>query len=64
MRVAELALDQRQRDPLVQQLHGVRVAQLVLVPTSAQASLGRPGRYADLGEKVRACWDVGQLISA
>jgi hypothetical protein len=27
--VAELALDQRQRDPLVQQLDGVRVAQLV-----------------------------------
>jgi hypothetical protein len=29
MRVAELALDQRQRDPFVQQLDRVRVAQLV-----------------------------------
>ena len=29
MRVPELALDQRQRDPFVQQLNGVRVAQLV-----------------------------------
>ena len=29
VRVAELALDQRQRDPLVQELDGVRVAQLV-----------------------------------
>lgn len=27
--MAELALDQRQRDPFVQQLDGVRVAQLV-----------------------------------
>jgi len=29
MRVAELALDQRQRDAFVQQLDGVRMAQLV-----------------------------------
>ena len=29
MRVSQLALDQRQRDPLVQQLDGVRVPQLV-----------------------------------
>ena len=29
MRVAELALDQRQRDALVQQLNGVRMAQLM-----------------------------------
>jgi hypothetical protein len=35
VRVAELALDQRQRDPLVQQLDGVRVAQLNVMPTSA-----------------------------
>jgi hypothetical protein len=27
--MAELALDERQRDPLVQQLHSVRMAQLV-----------------------------------
>jgi hypothetical protein len=29
----------------------VRVAQLVLVPTSAQPSLSRHARYAELGEK-------------
>ena len=29
MRLAELALDQRQRDPLVQQLNGVRMAELM-----------------------------------
>ena len=29
VRVAELALDQRQRDPLVQQLDGVRMAELM-----------------------------------
>jgi hypothetical protein len=51
MRVPELALDQRQCDPFVQQLNGVRVPQLVLVPTSAQASLSRHAEYADLREK-------------
>ena len=30
--MAELSLDQRQRDPLVQQLNGVRMAQLVAAP--------------------------------
>ena len=62
--MTELALDDRQRDSLAGDLDRVRVAQLVVVPTSAQAPLGRPGRYADLGEKVRARWDVGELISA
>ena len=62
--MTELALDHQQRDALTGHLDRVRVAQLMLVPTSAQASLGRPGRYADLGEKVRARWDVGGLISA
>jgi hypothetical protein len=42
VRVAELALDQRQRDPFVHELDGVRVAQLVVVPTSAQPSICRP----------------------
>ena len=51
VRVAELALDQRQRDSLVQQLDRVPMAQLVFVPTSAKASLGRPAQYADRGEK-------------
>ena len=60
----ELALDDWQWDPFVGHLDRVRVAELMLVPTSAQASLGRPGRYADVGEKVRAPWDVGELISA
>ena len=40
----ELALYQRQRDPLAQQLDGVRVAELVIVPTSAQALLSRADR--------------------
>jgi hypothetical protein len=32
------------------------VAQVVLVPTSAQTRICRPVRYADLGEKVLADW--------
>jgi hypothetical protein len=39
--VAELALDQRQRDPLVQQLDGVRVAELVRRKPPADPSLER-----------------------
>jgi len=42
--MAELSLDQRQGDPLVQQLNGVRMAQLMFVPTSAQPPLSRPAR--------------------
>ena len=57
----EFALDQRQRDPLVQQLDRVRMAQLVLVPTSAQAPLSRPARYGDLVRKSLhvGIYDVG-----
>ena len=49
--MAELALDQRQRDPLVQQLDRVRVAELMIAPTSAQSPLGRPHGYAEASEK-------------
>jgi hypothetical protein len=48
--VPKLALDQWQRDPLVKQLHRVGMPELMVVPTSAQAPLSRPARYADLGE--------------
>jgi hypothetical protein len=44
VRVTELALDQRQRNSLVQQLHCACMAQLVVVPTSAQGSLSRLDR--------------------
>ena len=50
----ELALDDRQRPPLTGELDGVRMAELVIVPTSAQASLSRPARYADVDEQVLA----------
>jgi hypothetical protein len=40
--VPKLALDERQRDPLVQELDSVGMAELVFAPTSAQASLSRP----------------------
>jgi hypothetical protein len=51
VRVPQLARDQRQRDPLAQQFDSVRMAELVLVPTSAQASLSRPARCAELEKK-------------
>ena len=54
VRVPQLALDQRQRDALVQQLDGVGMAELVVVPTSAQASLGRPLGCADISSGLRA----------
>ena len=38
----ELALNDDQRDPLARHLDRVRVPQLVLVPTSAQAPLSPP----------------------
>ena len=44
MAVPQLALDQRERDTFVQELDSVRMAELVVVPTSAQASLSRPDR--------------------
>jgi hypothetical protein len=49
--VPELALDHSERDALVRHLDGVRVAELVVVPTSAQAPLCRPDCYADAGKK-------------
>jgi hypothetical protein len=54
VRVPKLALDERQRDPLVQELDSVGMAELVFAPTSAQASLSRPVRYADLDREARA----------
>ena len=52
--MSELPLDHNQRNALVRHLDRVRVPQLMLVPTSAQASLCRPGRYADGGREVGA----------
>ena len=43
----ELTPDDDQRDALSGHLDRVRVAHLVLVPTSAQAPICRPHRYAD-----------------
>ena len=38
----ELALDDVNRHPFARELHGVRVPQLVVVPTSAQSLLSSP----------------------
>jgi hypothetical protein len=57
--VAELPLDDDQRDALARHLDGVGVAELMLVPMSAQAPLCRPDCYAEGGKKVGARWDVG-----
>ncbi len=46
VRVPELALDQRQWDPFMEQLDSVGMAELVFVPTSAQASLSSPRNSA------------------
>ena len=43
----ELALYDKQRDPLTGHLDGVSVPELMLVPTSAQTPLCRPLGYAD-----------------
>ena len=51
VRMPELPLDNRQRDPFVRHLDGVRVTELMFVPTLAQASLSRPDRYAEGGGK-------------
>jgi hypothetical protein len=40
----ELALYDQERDPLAGHLDRVGMAELMLVPTSAQASLSRPER--------------------
>jgi hypothetical protein len=42
--MTELALYDKQRDPLAGHLDRVGMAELVVVPTSAQASLSRPVR--------------------
>jgi len=42
--VPELSLDHDERDPLARHLHRMRVAQLMVVPTSAQTPLGRLDR--------------------
>ena len=51
VRVAELALDDQERDALTGHLDSVSMPQLMVVPTSAQPSLSRLARYADLGDK-------------
>ena len=56
--MAELALVQRQQDPFVQQLNSMRVAQLMVVPTSARPALCRPLGYADASKsRPRVCAD-------
>jgi hypothetical protein len=50
--VSELALDDADRNPLTRELDGVGVAQLMVVPTSAQPSICRHSRYANVREKV------------
>ena len=47
----ELPLDHRQRHPLPGDLDRVSMTKLMIVPTSAQASLSRPARYADVCTK-------------
>jgi hypothetical protein len=59
IRMPELALDNRDRDPFARHLDRVGMPELMLVPTSAQPPLGRLDRYAEPGEKVRARCDVG-----
>ena len=51
MGMPELALDHEERDALVGQLDCVPVAELMLVPTSAQPPLSRPRRYAEVCQK-------------
>jgi len=48
----ELALDDRQRQAFPGELDGVRVSELMLVPTSAQTPLCRPPGYADRAGEV------------
>jgi hypothetical protein len=44
VRMSQLPLDDRERHSLARELNGVRVTELVLVPTSAQAPICRPDR--------------------
>ena len=58
----ELALDQRQRDPLVQQLDGVGMPQLVVVPTSAQAIIKPTFSLSRLDEEVDAHRGIRRIV--
>jgi hypothetical protein len=49
VRMPELPLDDRQRHAFTGELNRVRMAELMLVPTSAQTSLSRPLGYAESG---------------
>jgi hypothetical protein len=49
--VAKLALDHVERHAFTREFDGVGMAQLVVVPTSAQAPLCRPDGYAEVGVK-------------
>jgi hypothetical protein len=62
--VPELSLDHDQREPLAGHLDGVRVPQLVLVPTSAQASICRPLVYAHTSDSRLYGGDFGVVRSA
>jgi len=48
--VPQLPLDDHHRHAFVREFDRVRMAQLMIVPTSAQASLRRHDRYAEAGE--------------
>jgi hypothetical protein len=50
--VSELALNDDKRDSFVRHFNRVSVPELVVVPTSAQAPLSRPARYADVRRKL------------
>jgi len=52
--VSELALDDVDGNALARKFDGVRMSELVLVPTSAQAPLGRHARCADPDEEALA----------
>jgi hypothetical protein len=49
VRMSQLPLDDGQRHSLARELDRVRVTELMLVPTSAQAPLRRPLDYAESG---------------
>jgi hypothetical protein len=51
VRMPELPLNHRQRHPFSGEVDRVSMPELVFVPTSAQTSISRPGRYADVCEK-------------
>src|ERR1035441_483385 len=47
VRVSELSLDDDERHALMRHLDGMRVTELMLVPTSAQTPLCRPSGYSN-----------------